>query len=99
VKVLKSGHNESLVEITIKQGLNRQVRRMLAKVGLPVQSLKRTRIGPLKLEKLGVGKFRPVSKTEVASLKRTAAGRSEERSVGRGTSGPGGRFRRDGTAV
>lgn len=71
-KVLKNGHNESLLEVTIKQGLNRQVRRMLAKVGLPVQSLKRTRIGPLKLERLGVGKYRPLSKAEVAALKRAA---------------------------
>jgi 23S rRNA pseudouridine2605 synthase len=72
VKVLKSGRNESLIEVTIKQGLNRQVRRMLAKVGLPVQALKRTRIGPVKLEGLGVGKFRPLTKAEVAALKRVA---------------------------
>jgi len=72
VKVLKSGRNESLVEITIKQSLNRQVRRMLAKFGLPVQSLKRTRIGPLKLAGLGVGKFRPLTKAEAAALKRAA---------------------------
>ena len=81
VKVLKSGHNESLVEITIKQGLNRQVRRMLAKVGLPVQSLKRTRIGPLKLEHLGVGRFRPLSSGEVAALKRAATKSSEDREI------------------
>jgi 23S rRNA pseudouridine2605 synthase len=72
VKVLKSGHHDSLVAITIQQGLNRQVRRMLAKVGLPVQSLKRTRIGGLKIEGLGVGKYRPLSKAEVAALKRAA---------------------------
>ncbi len=72
VKVLRRGHHDSLVEITIAQGLNRQVRRMLAKVGLPVQSLKRTRIGILSLEGLGVGRYRPLSKAEVASLKRTA---------------------------
>ena len=72
VKVLKSGRNESFVEVTIKQGVNRQVRRMLAKVGLRVQALKRTRIGPLKLEGLGVGKFRTLTKAEVASLKRAA---------------------------
>jgi pseudouridine synthase len=72
VKVLKSGHNDSLLEITISQGLNRQVHRMLAKVGLPVQSLKRTRIGALTIKGLGVGRFRPLSKGEVASLKRAA---------------------------
>jgi 23S rRNA pseudouridine2605 synthase len=72
VKVLKSGRNESLLEITISQGLNRQVRRMLAKVGLAVQSLQRTRIGPLKLEGLGVGRYRHLSPAEVARLRRTA---------------------------
>ncbi len=72
VKVLRRGHNDSLVELTISQGLNRQVRRMLAKVGLPVQSLKRTRIGNLGIEGLGVGRYRPLSKGEVASLKRAA---------------------------
>lgn len=72
VKVLKSGRNESLIEITIRQGLNRQVRRMLAKVGLPVKSLKRTRLGKLKIKGLGIGQYRPLTKSEVASLKRAA---------------------------
>ena len=99
VKILKSGHNESLVEVTIKQGLTRQVRRMLAKVGLPVQALKRTRIGSLKLEKLGVGKFRPLSKAEVDALKRTATKPSDGGPVGRGASRPGRRIRSDDAAV
>jgi 23S rRNA pseudouridine2605 synthase len=73
IKVLKRGHHDSLLEITIQQGLNRQVRRMLARVGLPVQSLKRTRIGSLTIEGIGVGKFRPLSRSEVASLRRAAA--------------------------
>jgi 23S rRNA pseudouridine2605 synthase len=72
VKILRNGRNESLVEIRISQGLNRQIRRMLAKVGLAVDSLKRTRIGRLSIEGLGVGRYRPLSKTEVAALKRTA---------------------------
>jgi len=71
VKILKRGHKESLIEVTIRQGLNRQVRRMLAKVGLPVKSLKRTRIGKLNARGLGVGKFRPMTKAEVAYLKKT----------------------------
>lgn len=68
VKVLKAGHQESLVEITISQGLNRQVRRMLARVGVPVKSLKRTGIGKLKLRNLGTGRYRELTKAEVASL-------------------------------
>ena len=70
VKILQRRHNESLIEITIRQGLNRQVRRMLAKVGLPVKSLKRARIGKLTTRGLGVGKFRTLTKAEVTYLKR-----------------------------
>lgn len=70
VKVLKAGRDESLVEITISQGLNRQVRRMLAQVGIPVKALKRIRIGALPLGKLGSGKYRPLSSAEVVMLKR-----------------------------
>jgi len=71
VKILKGSRKESLIEITIRQGLNRQVRRMLAKVGLPVKSLTRTRIGKLTIRGLGIGKFRALTKAEVAYLKKT----------------------------
>jgi len=73
VKILRRSHKESLVEITIREGLNRQVRRMLAKVGLPVKSLKRTRIGKLNARGLGVGKFRTLTEAEVAYLKKITA--------------------------
>jgi len=70
VKILKRRHKESLIEITIRQGLNRQVRRMLARVGLPVKSLTRTRIGKLTTRGIGVGNFRALTKAEVTYLKR-----------------------------
>lgn len=70
VKVLRAGRQESSLEITISQGLNRQVRRMLARVGIPVKSLKRTSIGKLKLRGLGVGRYRSLTKAEVAALQR-----------------------------
>jgi pseudouridine synthase len=70
VKILRRSHKESLLEITIRQGLNRQVRRMLAKVELPVRTLKRTRIGKLDARGLGVGKFRVLTKAEVAYLRK-----------------------------
>jgi 23S rRNA pseudouridine2605 synthase len=72
-KILRRGHEESLIEITIRQGLNRQIRRMLARVGLPVKSLKRTRIGSLDARGLGLGKFRTLTEAEVANLKKAAA--------------------------
>jgi len=74
VKILKRNYRESLIEITIRQGLNRQVRRMLARVGLPVKSLNRTRIGKLNTRGLGVGKFRKLTKAEVAYLKKATIG-------------------------
>lgn len=74
VKILKRNYKESLIEITIRQGLNRQIRRVFAKVGLPVKSLKRTRIGKLNTRGLGVGRFRTLTKAEVAYLKKATAG-------------------------
>jgi len=73
VKILKRRHNESSIEITIRQGLNRQVRRMLANVGLPVKALTRTRLGKLTIQGLGVGKFRTLTSVEVAHLKKITA--------------------------
>ncbi len=78
VKILKRSHmvrprsplGESLIEITIRQGLNRQVRRMLAKVGLAVKSLKRTRIGRITDRGIGVGKYRRLNSSEIAYLKK-----------------------------
>ncbi len=70
VKVLKRSHKESAIEITIKQGINRQIRRMLAKVGLNVKSLKRTKIGKIGDRGIGVGKFRNLTKAEIAYLKK-----------------------------
>ncbi len=70
VKILRRNYRESLIEITIRQGLNRQVRRMLAKVGLSVKSLKRARIGKLDARGIGVGKFRTLTKAEVTYLRK-----------------------------
>lgn len=70
VKILKSSHKESLVEINIRQGLNRQVRRTFARIGLSVRALTRTRIGRLDSRGLGVGKFRTLNTVEIEYLKK-----------------------------
>ena len=70
VKVIRRNYKVSVVEISIKQGLNRQVRRTLAAVGLPVKSLKRVKIGKLDDKGLGVGKFRKLTNPEIAYLKK-----------------------------
>jgi len=74
VKILERGHEESLIEITVCKGLNQQIRRMLARVGLRVKSLKRTQIGKLTARGLGVGQFRKLTEAEVKYLRKAAAG-------------------------
>jgi pseudouridine synthase len=70
IKILKRNRKESLAEITIREGLNREVRRMFAKMGLPVRTLTRTRIGKINARGLGIGKFRPLTHSEVAYLQK-----------------------------
>lgn len=52
-------------EISIREGRNRQIRRMVESQGSRVLSLKRTRIGKLSLEGLELGKYRELSEEEV----------------------------------
>jgi 23S rRNA pseudouridine2605 synthase len=73
VKILRRSHKESAVEITISQGRNRQIRRMLVKVGLTVKSLKRTKIGKINARGLGVGKFRQLTQKEIGYLQKTTS--------------------------
>ena len=60
---------ENLVEITIHEGRNRQVRRMFAAIGCDVKRLKRIKFAGLTLENLRVGNFRELTASEVAGLK------------------------------
>jgi pseudouridine synthase len=69
VKVLKHWPHQTLVELTIREGRNRQVRRMMAAVGHKVKELKRTKIAFLKLRDLKQGQYRPLTPTEIAGLK------------------------------
>ena len=68
VQLVKRDRTRSLVEITIREGRNRQVRRMLARLGHNVRELVRTRIGRVTLRGLGVGHARLLSPEEVKDL-------------------------------
>jgi 23S rRNA pseudouridine2605 synthase len=61
------------IDVTLREGRKRQVRRMLGIVGLPVERLQRVRIGPIQLGSLPSGASRPLSRSEVAAL-RAASG-------------------------
>lgn len=64
--------NSSLVEMTITEGRNRQVRRMFEYFGFKVQKLTRTSFGPLDLKGLGAGEGRVLSPHEVKTLRQLA---------------------------
>jgi len=70
VKVLHRGTRQSMLEIMLKQTLNRQIRRMLARVGLEVKTLKRTRIGRLDIRGLGPGRWRMLTGKEIEQLRK-----------------------------
>lgn len=71
VVLLNKGRHdrEGLVRITIREGRNRQVRRMFEAVGHPVRDLTRTRIGPITDRRLGPGDWRELTVREVEKLK------------------------------
>jgi len=79
IKILKRSHKESLVEVTIREGLNREIRRMFAKMGLPVRALTRIRIGKINARGLGVGKFRELNSSEITYLKKATGSKTSGR--------------------
>jgi 23S rRNA pseudouridine2605 synthase len=80
VNLKKQSAKTALVEITIHEGRKRQVRRMCAAVGLPVEELHRRRYGPIGDKGLEPGGFRELSGDELEALRR--AGEEVAVSVG-----------------
>lgn len=68
-KLIRHDKNSSIVDITIHEGKNRQVRRMFKAIGFPVQELTRTGLGTLVIGRLAVGSYRKLSREEVEYLK------------------------------
>jgi 23S rRNA pseudouridine2604 synthase len=73
-------------KIILTQGLNRQIRRMCEYLGYEVTKLKRTRIMNVTLDNIPVGKWRYLTKAEMAAIDKMVAGSSKtmEASVGEG---------------
>ena len=69
VKILKGTQHSTLVEIAIHEGKNRQVRKMFAAVGNPVQELERVAIGEVRLGHLKPGHYRKLTREEIEYLK------------------------------
>jgi 23S rRNA pseudouridine2605 synthase len=72
VNVLRSRGQETELEVVIREGRKRILRRMLEAVGYPVVALERTRIGPLELGRLASGGSRRLRPPEIERLSRAA---------------------------
>ena len=72
-KCATTGKNAWL-EITIREGRNRQVRRMCESVGHPVLKLKRIQYGPIRLGNLKPGEFQNLTANEVEKLRKYVNG-------------------------
>lgn len=70
VSVLRTDAGGVWLEMTLLQGLNRQIRRMCRDLGLTVLKLIRVRQGPLSLGSLNPGQCRPLTPEEVRGLRR-----------------------------
>jgi len=69
VKILKQNESNTLVEIQIQEGRNRQVRKMFEAVGHKVIALDRIAIGNMKMAHLKQGQYRKLSQNEIQYLK------------------------------
>lgn len=69
IKIISKKKNSATLSITIREGRNRQVRKMCAAIGTPVISLKRALIGTIDMGDLEEGKYRPLTEKEVNYLK------------------------------
>ena len=67
-KLVSTQPNRSIVELTIHEGRNRIVRRLLDEVGHPVRKLTRTAIGPVVLRGLRSGQLRDLTRDELGTL-------------------------------
>ena len=61
--------NNAWYEVVLRQGKNRQIRKMFERIGHNVMRLRRVSIGPVKLGKLRTGEYRHLTEAEISALK------------------------------
>lgn len=69
IKIAKKLPGKSVLDIVVREGINPEIRRALAKLGHKVRELTRTRMGPLTLEGVPLGRFRPLAPKEIRQLR------------------------------
>lgn len=68
VTLIKETSDRSVLEIILKEGRNRQIRKMCSAVGLDVAKLKRTAIGGLKLGMLKIGEYKDLTPADIQNI-------------------------------
>ena len=76
-KILKSRSRATELEIILREGKNREIRRILARLGHKVQHLRRIAIGPLRLGDLPTGAYHTLTRTEIRKLQDVGEQREE----------------------
>ncbi|MBN1587992.1 MAG: rRNA pseudouridine synthase [Pirellulales bacterium] len=71
VKVMSRQKRCAVLEMVLEEGRNREIRRVLAKLGHKVLRLVRIAVGPVRLGKLAPGECRPLSRQEIQALRKT----------------------------
>jgi|GEM_PF-182678 len=90
VRVRKVQKNGTLLEIVLSEGKNREIRRVLAKVGHKVLQLKRVAIAGLKLADMLPGEFRKLGPAEIRALRKYRPGQLLEKFKSAAAAGPKG---------
>jgi len=67
-RLISANNSNSIVEMELAEGKNREVRRLFESQNLVVRRLQRIQIGPIKLGQLPVGKWRALTEPEIKSL-------------------------------
>ena len=68
VRIRNRSKKSTVLELTLTEGKNREIRRIFARVGHPVSRLQRFRVGPLELGALAPGHYRQLPEEEIALL-------------------------------
>ncbi|RDV83044.1 pseudouridine synthase [Ammonifex thiophilus] len=72
VRALRRTKGETILQLTIREGRKRQIRRMFRALGYEVSRLKRVAVGPVRLGPLRPGEYRHLTPREVESLRKAA---------------------------
>lgn len=83
IRLVSRVGDKAVLEVTLRESRNRQVREMLAAAGLSVKRITRTAIGPLRLRGVAIGRWRELERDELRALRRAAKGGESRGSAGR----------------